>query len=115
MIMDQLKTLRIFAEKYGYVPTDDCRHMIYPTIYCKDNFIIAFSVWNQFRSRRLFVVVEFRYMNEIKSEHIATTGGISEYRYRNVPMQVMKKAIKNPSHAITIFNNWETEKALQIL
>lgn len=115
MNKDRFKLLREFVVRLGYVPREDCRHMVYPSAYCKDNFTITFSLWNIFGSQRLVTVVDFFYNNGQKMEPVATTNSMTAFRYHNIPMPVMKNAIRNPSRAFAIFNNWETEKTLQIL
>ena len=111
---DYFRPIRMLVERYGYVPSEYCKHLEYPTDYRKDNFSIVFALYETIR-KDYIPVVYIRYIpdEKLRAECIGTTGNENAFRYKNIPMYIMKKAIHNPSKANTIFNNWEISQVLK--
>lgn len=111
---DYFRPIRMLVERYGYVPAKHCRYLEYPTDYRKDNYSIVFALY-KITGEDDIPEVYIRYIPDEKSnaECIGTTDNENAFRYKNIPMYIMKKAIHNPSKANIIFNNWEINQVLK--
>ena len=65
---------------------------------------------NRFRN-----VYDLRKIVNGKVIGIGATKTLLSYQFDNIPLPVMKRAIKNPEKAIVIFNNWEVKHTLKDL
>ena len=111
MEKDYFEMMRKYVEGLGYKPTD---HGTFPGEYGKDGYYIRFAqeqvYMNRFRN-----VYDLRKIVDGKVIGIGATRTLLSYQFNNIPLAVMKRAIKNPEKAIVIFNNWEAKHILKDL
>lgn len=105
---DPFKKLRAMMERFGYCsmsPNDT-----FPVEYRKGGFAVCLF---NFLSTP---TVSLGYIeNEKRTVHIGTTGTIELFQFKNIPMAIMKKAIRHPENAYNIFNKYDIERALKKL
>lgn len=111
MEQDYFRMMRKYVEGLGYKPTE---RRTFPGEYCKDGYYIRFSL-EQVYMNRFRNVYDLRKIVDGKVIGIGATRTLLSYQFDNIPLTVMKRAIKNPEKAIVIFNNWETKHILKDL
>ena len=111
MEKDYFKMMRKYVEGLGYKPN---QRRTFPSEYCKDGYYVRFSQ-EQIYMNRFRNVYDLRKIVDSKAIGIGATRTLLSYQFNNIPLSVMKRAIKNPEKAIIIFNNWETKHILNEL
>lgn len=108
---DYFKMMRKYVEGLGYKPVERRK---FPGEYCKDGYYVRFSL-EQVYMNRFRNVYDLRKIVGNKVIGIGATKTLLSYQFNNIPLSVMKRAIKNPEKAIVIFNNWEAKHILKDL
>lgn len=105
--MDPLKNIRDIVVRWGYVPMRS--YEPYPVDYRKDGFSVCLFIYDSTPT------VTFRNVEEEKAVCIGTTDGMLAFQFKNILMAIMKKAIRHPENAYSIFNKYDIERALKKL
>lgn len=104
---DPFKKLRAMMVRLGYHPMNS--YEPYPVDYRKDGFSVCLFNYDSTPT------VSFRNVEEERAVCIGTTDGMLAFQFRNIPMAIMKKAIRHPENAYSIFNKYDIERAINKL
>ena len=105
---DPFKKLRAMMVRFGYCPTNP--NDAFPVEYHKDGFAVCMFNYDSTPT------VAFGYIEGDKwTACIGTTGVMELFQFKNMPMAIMKKAIRHPENAYKIFNKYDIEKTLDVL
>ena len=104
---DPFKKLRDMMERFGYHSMNS--YEPYPVEYRKDGFSVCLFNYDSTPT------VTFRNIEEKYAVCIGTTGVMEIFQFKNIPMAIMKKAIRHPENAYSIFNKYDIETALKKL
>ena len=105
---DPFKKLRAMMERFGYHPTNP--NDAFPVEYRKDGFSVCMFNYDSTPTVALGYIE-----GEKWKVHIGTTGTMELFQFKNIPMAIMKKAIRHPENAYKIFNKYDIERALKKL
>lgn len=105
--MDPLKKVRDLVVRCGYVPMST--YEPYPVDYRKDGFSVCLYIYDSTPT------VYFRNIEEEQAVCIGTTNEMLAFQFKNIPMAIMKKVIRHPENAYSIFNKYDIERALKKL
>lgn len=106
-LADPFKKIRVMMIRFGYEAMNS--YEAYPVEYRKDGFSVCLFNYDSTPTATIRNVMEER------AVCIGTTDGMLAFQFKNIPMAIMKKAIKHPENAYKIFNDYEIERALKKL
>ncbi len=106
---DPFKKLRAMMERFGYHSMNPDNP--FPVEYHKDDgFAVCMFNYDSTPT------VSIGYVEGEKwTAHIGTTGVMELFQFKNMPMAIMKKAIRHPENAYKVFNKYDIERALKKL